>query len=955
MAVRLWQAAVCGLVLAASIAGESDRPVLGPGGHAEGTLSGGERRFHRVGAEPGQALEIAVTEHGIHVEILLQNAAGVDIAGPSERLSAVVENVEGYRVVVHALSDEAPSGGYALDLAPARAAEDADRLRFAAARRRHDGDILLARDTASDTDGAAAAFEDARRLSEQAADLAGQFEAVSMLGEARDQLGDEQGALARYQEALVLARRAGNARGEGAALTWIALAEAHLGIGAEQALEHLRAGLALLRQEGDRAREAEALVTLGFVLNYGEQRDAAADALNEALPLLREFGDYGDLANAENNLGFYLHGLGDGEDALTHYRRAIEIRERHGRQSQNVYTLNNIGYVESELLGRPLDAIQTLERVLALNRDRGDRVSEAYARDGLGAAHLRLGRQRQALADYESALAIWRALGSARGESKVLERIGHVHLVLGEREAAESALRASLEASRRAQAPAVETNALLGLARVALARGDTKEARTRAEAAVQRIESMRAGIARAELRASYFAIVRGAYDLYVDLLMRRGAVEDALLASERSRARTLLETLAGGGPLPAIAVVPDIATVRRALDADTTLVEYALGEERSFAWTLTRDGVAATTLAPRAAIESAARRVAALVAARNAGSGTAPAAWRRRVSEADADLPRAARALARLVLEPLRLTGARRVAIVADGALEYVPFALLPLSDSDTPLLARTEVVRLPSASILATRARPEPVAFDTEVAVLADPVFRSDDPRVTGARGVAAPSPVAALAARSALESGLADLRRLRFSREEAESIAAVVPTTRTRLLLDFAASRDRLGSAAVSGARIVHLATHGVLNARHPEMSGLVLSLVDEHGAARDGFLRVAEVQHLKLDAELVVLSACQTALGKEIRGEGLVGLTRGFLSAGVPQVVATLWRVDDQATAELMKRFYAGLVGRGLPAAAALAEAQRSMRADPRWSAPYYWAAFGAYGDWRRGGRR
>src|SRR5262249_42265471 len=138
-------------------------------------------------------------------------------------------------------------------------------------------------------------------------------------------------------------------------------------------------------------------------------------------------------------------------------------------------------------------------------------------------------------------------------------------------------------------------------------------------------------------------------------------------------------------------------------------------------------------------------------------------------------------------------------------------------------------------------------------------------------------------------------------------------------------------------------HFATHGLLNSERPELSGLVLSLVDENGTPQDGFFGLDEIYNLKLNADLVVLSACDTALGKEVKGEGLVGLTRGFMNAGAPRVVASLWSVDDRATAQLMKRFYRGMLSEGMRPAAALRAAQLSLLNERGWSAPYYWAAF------------
>ncbi|HXG65462.1 MAG TPA: CHAT domain-containing protein, partial [Blastocatellia bacterium] len=204
----------------------------------------------------------------------------------------------------------------------------------------------------------------------------------------------------------------------------------------------------------------------------------------------------------------------------------------------------------------------------------------------------------------------------------------------------------------------------------------------------------------------------------------------------------------------------------------------------------------------------------------------------------------------------------------------------------------------------------------------------------------------------RAALEAGAAGeglrMPRLPFTRREAEAIAALAPATARKVALDFDASRHTALSPELGQYRYVHFATHGFLNTRHPELSGLVLSLVDEEGRDQSGFLRLRDIYNLRLPAELVVLSGCRTGLGKEVRGEGLVGLTRGFMYAGAARVLVSLWDVGDESTAELMARFYRGLLKEGQSAAAALRAAQVSMWKEKRWQAPYYWAAFVLQGE-------
>jgi CHAT domain-containing protein len=291
--------------------------------------------------------------------------------------------------------------------------------------------------------------------------------------------------------------------------------------------------------------------------------------------------------------------------------------------------------------------------------------------------------------------------------------------------------------------------------------------------------------------------------------------------------------------------------------------------------------------------------------------------------------------------------------IVAEGVLQYVPFAALPAGDATRPLIVDHEIVNLPSASVLAMLREEfgnrKPAS--KSVAVIADPVFTANDPRLATAVKTAANESPFVDAQRSAAESGVNDLSRLRFSRQEADEITRLAgENARSLKAVDFAANRLTATDARLGDYQIVHFATHGLINNQHPDLSGVVLSLVDEQGRPQNGFLRLYDIYNLKLNADLVVLSACQTALGKEIKGEGLVGLTRGFMYAGAPRVVATLWRIDDRATADMMRRFYESMLKDGLRPSAALRAAQLSMLHDRRWHSPHFWAPFTIQGEWR-----
>lgn len=375
------------------------------------------------------------------------------------------------------------------------------------------------------------------------------------------------------------------------------------------------------------------------------------------------------------------------------------------------------------------------------------------------------------------------------------------------------------------------------------------------------------------------------------------------------------------------------------LDSGTLLLEYFLGGERSFLYAVTGNGLASFELPPRHRIEAEARRFHKLVSTRSA----------------EAEVARAAKRLSRMILAPaLELLRNRRLVIAGDGALEYVPFGALPDPTDGQVLLARHEVSRMPSASVLAAirRTASERKAVAQRVAILADPVFDGRDERVRGAV-TAEEAPGGEELRRSLSDTGVTErgrIPRLPFSRREANAISRLLPAGAAYTALDFRANREAARGPEMAEARIVHFATHGLLNSRDPSMSGIVLSLVDAGGKPQNGFLRLHEIYNLKLRADLVVLSACQTALGREVRGEGLMSLTRGFFHAGAVRVAASLWKVNDASTASLMAEFYRGMLVERMPAAAALRRAQLAIRATPRWRAAYYWAPFELQGEWR-----
>jgi CHAT domain-containing protein len=241
----------------------------------------------------------------------------------------------------------------------------------------------------------------------------------------------------------------------------------------------------------------------------------------------------------------------------------------------------------------------------------------------------------------------------------------------------------------------------------------------------------------------------------------------------------------------------------------------------------------------------------------------------------------------------------------------------------------------------------------ERSVIVFADPVFSAADDRVSpAARRISMASPKGAVRRddSSPVNAGaIPTLSRLSATDWEARRIAKLAGDS--KVVRNFAASREAAMDPALGEYRFIHFATHAIINSENPDLSAIALSQVDERGGPLNGMLSTLDIHRLRLSADLVVLSACRTGLGKDTPGEGLLSLTRGFLSSGASRVIVTLWSIEDQATAEMMSRFYGRTLGpQRMTPAAALRATQEEMWREGRWGAPYYWGGFALQGDWR-----
>ena len=648
----------------------------------------------------------------------------------------------------------------------------------------------------------------------------------------------------------------------------------------------------------------------------------------------------------------------------------------------------------------------------------------------MGTAHNDIGQSEKALEYYNQALSISRKIRARQQEGVILSNIG---VVYRDTEQWEEAIKYNEQALPIRQ----EVNDRLGevitlghLAYLEKNKSNLAQALSYIEQSIKIIEETRSEIISPDLKTAYFSSVYNLYQLYIDILMElhekdpnKGYDAQAFAASERSRARTLIELLTEANadieqgidpklkeeeqslrfqinaaekqklelfikPYPdkmdRVTVVQEkldtlnaqyqdlknriratspryaalqfpqpltLAEVQnQVLDTDTTLLQFALGEERSYVWVVTKDTMKTYLLPQSADIE-------AKVTAFSQWLGENP-------DERDSQQGQTAgQELSEMLFSQFatELTK-KRLVIVSDGALHNIPFAALPFRQNST-LINNYEIVHLPSSSSLAiireqnNQRKPAPKAL----AIFADAVYRNDDQRlkdIPSETNANNPPNLNILALNQAVENvgntrsgSPLSLKRLEHSQTEAQTIQTYLKDAETVSFFDFDANLENAQKTDLSPYQIIHFASHGILDTERPELSGIVLSLYNKQGELINGYLRLNEIFNLNLTSELVVLSACETGLGKDMKGEGLIGLTRGFMYAGSPRVLVSLWQINDEGTSEFMGRFYRLMLEENLTPVQALKAAQLEMQQTEKWSDPYYWAAFTLQGEWNQ----
>ncbi len=805
--------------------------------------------------------------------------------------------------------------------------------------------------------------------------------ALEVQGEVKFWSADMTGAMASFTRARQLAADSGQREVE--AQCTMMMAQVVHDSDRKQADRLTQAALALWAQAGDDYGAARAHLTMAFFAADEGNFALAHCHCERALPVFKRISDKDNEGIVLNTLGMVARQSGDVEAALIDYQQARkDFTAAHDDLGEADSIIGLTGVLLSE---RDYGALLALcQRETYLAETTNNRGLLASALLNIADLQLHSHHYEQAAFNYQRSLVEYRAAENAYGA-------GIAYMRLAELRSSQGRFRQALELLDQARNLKEQTGETEDLARICYIRAqvylrlnELEPARTEIEKTIAVIESQRLRIGKFDSRAQYFSFVHEYYSLYIQVLMElhrlhpnQGYEALAFEAAERSKVRALLDLINDSQETPSCdrllagspdsgarsPASPEVASAQALSltqieseinDGQTVLLEYAFGDEHAFAWLVEGDHIRAIDLGPVINIRNTVRAFREALAPLQAGTEEPAIEYLHRRRLARARVLLLSKQLSALLIEPLHLPLQKRVLIVPDGPLQYLPFAAISLSASATrsrPWIAANELTTLPSASVLAilrktATKRPPPI---DEVTVFADPVFETN-PSLAASQGVATPYQRSRNLARAWRDAnGARHIPSLPGSRREALAIQHVVGPPHTRLALGFDANREAVIDGSIARQRIVHFATHGIMDTRHPEMSGLVLSLVDKQGKYRDGYLRLSDIYRLKLSADLVVLSSCESALGKDLGSEGIIGLPRGFLYAGARSVIASLWKVDDEASATLMSDLYVRMK-QGEAPSAALRGAQLDLAKSSRFSDPSFWAAYVLEGDYR-----
>jgi CHAT domain-containing protein/tetratricopeptide (TPR) repeat protein len=813
-------------------------------------------------------------------------------------------------------------------------------------------------------------------------------------------IGDTDKALVEISRALELYREINDKSGEGLALTamglWHSSTQDH-----SRALEINKEALQIFHAIGDQHSEAIALNAIGQAYQNLSEYANALSSFKNALTIFENTRTLDAASDTTCAIASTHYLSGNLDQALASYERCLQLSRTVGKHRIEAYALEGIASIYGAQ-GRQQLAVKQYQDLERFFKSIGDLRGQAMALNGRGDLLLRLGEKQKALDVFEQAFSLSEKMGDKGILIPTLYNLARANEALDLHETALSLIRTSFKLIEEIRANVASPDfrasyfsavrkhydsciqILMQLHRLRPGEGFAAEAFAVSEQGRARLlldllsesrPNIHAGATKdlVDKEQTLRGLLRAQAEYQLNLSVSgKDSAELKDVADQivqlRSEYQAVQAQLKEQNPrlfsFEQFAPV-DLERIQKELQSsDTILLEYALGDDHSYLWAVTSNSSESYILPARREIEDAAREFFKLITARQGSDDQSEKDYQANIAAADSRYSEKASNLSRMLLGPvIEKLGSRRIVVVPDGALQYIPFEALPtkfvqptgpVEASTSFLIATNEVVMLPSASTLSAirSAQNRKGSPGKLVAIIADPVFSSSDNRVT--QEASRPAVAKAAADQNPAQAEQQTVKKLRLARlahasQEADAISAAAPWGTTLVAKGFDASRETVMSSEVSRAQIVHFATHGFLDTEHPELSALVLTMTDRNGAKTDGLMPLPDIYTLDLSADLIVLSACQTALGKDIKGEGLVGLTHSFLSAGAKSVAASLWKVDDRATAALMADFYVDMLQKGMTPAAALRSAKLKMMSQKQWNPPYYWAGFVLQGEY------
>ncbi len=872
-------------LLFAAIAGAQSEALTKAGETSAGMVTAGNPATHRVKLSEKQFFYAQV--NGIRMTLELVDPVG-RATGPAARTAAaIIQQAGEYQLRVRTLAPSTQR--YTLTINLWRESRQDDTIRLEAIRILTEGYTAVEMATADSRQTGVRHYRNARQIAASINDT--WLEARCLLAESmvHSALGAVQQALAAMNDAIRVYSTRGDRGGEAYVLNMAALLHAQRSEH-KTAFEYYQRALGYYREKGDRLREAEVLRNMAIAHASAGNLQTAIETYLAVLQRFRAIPDsYNEAVTLVQLSDFHLN-LGDYGQAIAIAQQALPMHRGHLDKTAEVHTLTNIGEAYAGQ-GNHAEALKYFKEAVEIARQAGLGWLHVNTQALAGASHEALGQLDRAEALYLEALHPMEAHGNRDGASRLRTRLGLLDLKGGRIGEASAHL---AEAHALAQGIAngiAEAYALTALARLARAKKKPEVALAHCRQALAIIEKTRTRVDDKSLRATFLASRASSYELYIDLLMERNDIAGAFEGLERFRARSLLDLL-GQNNQSAPADSP--VSSDRSIDADTAILEYHFGEQRSWLFILTKEAVRAKPLPGAAALDPKIRQLRGLLT--QPGRATL------------GRYVQAANELYRECVKPAMegIAGKRRLVIVADGPLHYLPFEALLTGEPEhlvydrlPYLLNRWNVSYAPSTAAFVSLQRIATRGEGHDLIAFGDP--KGD---LSGAA-------------------------------EEIREIARAFPAARTLLFMGNRVTKDAVTqSRALPRARRVHFATHGRLTEGSSATTGVLL--------AGDALLSTAEVLRFRWNAELVVLSACQTGLGPRLRGEGILGLTRAFHFAGVSSVAVSLWPVSDRSTVSLMTNFYQR-IRQGERNSQALREAKLALIRSTTYAHPYYWAPF------------